>query len=458
MKWITRDRYFYKTVFTLAIPISLQGLITFLVGFADNVMIGQLYDEAVSGVYIGGQIQFLLQQLVVGLGSGMMILSTQYWGKGEMEPIRRLLGLVLRIAGFCAAAITAVSFFLPRQVLSFFSSDPGTLSEGAAYLQILCWSFLFYAVAQILVFSMRSVEQVRIGVVASAIALVVNILLNSLLIFGLWGFPALGVRGAAIATLIARMVECTVLIVYVFRVDRRLQMRLGDVFRSSAGMLRQYLRYGLPVAAGDLVWAVNILCQTAILGSYSAPGVATESVTAAASITNNINNLIYVWLNGLWGGVSILIGKTIGEGRRDRVREYARTCQIIFIGIGLLSGALVFGCRGFFISLYQGVSAGTRAVANQFLSVLSVTIIGSCYEACCLGSLVKAGGDTSFVFKNDTIFVFLVVLPSAIIASRLGAPVWVVFLCLKSDQLLKCIVAAVKVNRFRWIRDLAVGG
>jgi Na+-driven multidrug efflux pump len=156
--------------------------------------------------------------------------------------------------------------------------------------------------------------------------------------------------------------------------------------------------------------------------------------------------------------VSIVIGKTIGQGRRETVKEYARTVQLLFIGVGILSGTLIFSCKDLFLSLYGGISPEASAAARLLISVLSVTIVGTCYEACCLGSLVKAGGDTSFVFKNDTLFVFCVVLPSAFLASRLGAPIWAVYLCLKSDQILKCFVAAVKVNRFRWIRELTGEG
>ncbi len=448
MKWVTKDRSFYKTILSLALPISLQNLVTFLVTFADNVMVGTLGDNAVSGIYLGGQIQFLLQQLVTGMGSALLILTAQYWGKKEPAAIRRLVGLAVRLGGSAALFLSLFSGLFPRQLLRLFTNEEGALSEGTAYLRILCISFLFFTVSQILVYAMRSVEAARIGAYVSGVTLILNVSLNWVLIFGKCGIPALGVRGAALATLIARMVECMIMLFYVFKKDRRLNMRLRELFAPAQGMLRHYLRYGLPVIAGDLVWAVNILCQGAILGHYTA------DVIAAASITNTLNNLIYVWLNGLWGGVSIVVGKTIGAGRLETVKEYARTCQLLFLGVGLLSGGLIFGFKGLFLSLYQGVSPGARAVAKQLMSVLSVTIIGTCYEACCLGALVKAGGDTAFVFKNDSLFVFLVVLPSAVIASRFGCPVWFVFLCLKSDQLLKCMVAAVKVNRFGWIRQL----
>ena len=449
MTWITKDKPFYKNVFTLAIPISLQHLITFLVGFADNVMVGRLGDDAVSGVYLGGQVQFLLQQLVVGLGSALLILTAQYWGKGDTTPIRRLIGLVLRIGAVAAILMSLAAGLFPEQILSLFSDEAGALREGVAYLRIQSLSYLFFAMSQILIYAMRSVETTRVGMMASLVTLVFNVALNEILIFGRLGLPAMGVRGAAMATLIARIMECASVAVYVFLIDKKLRMRLREIFAPAGKLVGHYLRYGLPVIAGDLVWAVNLMCQGAIVGHFTA------DVITAVSVTNTMNSLIYVWLNGLWGGVSIVIGKTIGAGKREKVKEYARTVQLMFLGVGIVSGCLVFFGKELFLLMYQGISADATATARLLMTVLSCTIVGTCYQACCLGSLVKAGGDTSFVFKNDTIFVFLVVLPSAIIASRLGAPIWVVFLCLKIDQLLKCIVAVIKVNRFRWIRELA---
>jgi len=448
MTWITKDRHFYKNVFTLAIPISLQHLITFLVGFADNVMVGRLGDDAVSGVYLGGQLQFLLQQLVVGLGSALLILTAQYWGKGDTTPIRRLIGLVLRIGAVAAILMSLATGLFPEQILSLFSDEAGAIREGVVYLRIQSLSYLFFAVSQILIYAMRSVETTRVGMMASLVTLVFNVVLNEILIFGHLGLPAMGVRGAAMATLIARIMECAAVTVYVFLIDKKLQMRLREIFAPAGKLVGHYLRYGLPVIAGDLVWAVNLMCQGAIVGHFTA------DVITAVSVTNTMQNLVYVWLNGLWGGVSIVIGKTIGAGKREKVKEYARTVQLMFLGVGIVSGCLVFFGKELFLLMYRGISVEATATARLLMTVMSCTIVGTCYQACCLGSLVKAGGDTSFVFKNDTIFVFLVVLPSAIIASRLGAPIWVVYLCLKIDQILKCIVAAIKVNRFRWIREL----
>ena len=153
------------------------------------------------------------------------------------------------------------------------------------------------------------------------------------------------------------------------------------------------------------------------------------------------------------GAVGIIIGKTIGEGKLDKIKEYAYTTQIIFLGVGLITGGVLQLIKGPFISLYR-ISDAAIAVASTLINVLSVTIIGTCYQAACLFGLVKSGGDVSFVFKNDCIFVFLVVIPSALIATWLNAAPFIVFLCLKSDQILKCFVAVVKINRFNWVKKL----
>ena len=193
------------------------------------------------------------------------------------------------------------------------------------------------------------------------------------------------------------------------------------------------------------------MSNSAIMGRQNA-----EGVVAGLSIANTMHNLAYVVMNGMAGAVGIITGKTIGEGKESLMREYARTVQVLFLCLGLITGLSVFLLKKPFISMYA-VSGAAQAQANSLINVISVTLIGTCYQAACLFGLVKSGGDTAFVFKNDTIFVFLVVLPSAIAATAIGAPAWVVFACLKCDQILKCFVALVKINRFDWMKNLTKG-
>ena len=447
MAVFTKDRSFYKTLFALAVPISLQNLITFAVNFADNLMIGSLGDDAISGVYVGNQLQTVVQMFVAGIEGAILILAAQYWGKRDSSSIRKVVSVGMKFALGVGLLATLSAVLFPEWIIRAFTQEPGVIREGAAYVQIVGFTYLFFSVSQVMIAAMRSVETAKIGLYISCMALVVNVVLNYVLIFGHLGFPAMGVRGAAIATLISRILEMCVSTGYVFFVDKKLRFTVWDLLHTDRQLLWDFIRYGLPIIGGQVVWAVNSLANTKILGCYSA------GVIAATSITGMLHNLVYVWMNGMSSAVGIITGKTVGAGLYDKMKEYAKTVQVIFLIVGLVSGAAVFLARDGFISLYNA-SPEAQEYSRQFINVISVTIIGTCYQAACLFGLVKSGGDISFVFKNDTIFVFLVVLPSSLLAMWLGAPPWVVFACLKCDQIFKCFVALVKINRYNWMKNL----
>lgn len=445
---LTRDKSFYRSLLLLALPIALQNLVTFSVNLADSVMVGSLGDTAVAGMYMGNQIQTLLQVFSGGIEGAILILAAQYWGKRDAASIRRIVAIGVRFSVIVGAVLTVLCAAWPVQIIGLFTQDADTISTGAAYLRIVCFSYLFFCITQSLIAAMRSVEVARIGLTVSLWSLVVNVALNYVLIYGKLGFPAMGVEGAALATVIARMVETAVIAGYVFRKDKKLQLKIADLRVLDRLLLRDFVKYGLPIIAGQLVWSVNMLANSAIMGHQSAAGVVT-----AVSIANTLHSLAYVVMNGMSGAVGIITGKTIGAGLESKMREYAKTVQLLFLALGLLTGLYVYLLRDPFISLYA-VSEAAVLEAQKYINVISVTLIGTCYQAACLFGLVKSGGDISFVFKNDFIFVFLVVLPSAVIATALHAPAWVVFACLKCDQILKCFVAVVKINRFNWMKNL----
>lgn len=448
MAVFTREKAFYKDLIMLAIPIALQGMITFAVNLADNLMIGSLGDNAVSGVYVGNQMQTVLQMFVAGIEGAILILAAQYWGKEDTSSIRKVVSIGIKMALGVGLIATLAAVLFPAQIIRLFTAEDGVIREGAAYLQIVGFTYLFFCVSQVLIASMRSVETAKIGLYISLLTLVVNVSLNYVLIFGKLGFPAMGVRGAAVATLISRVLEMLAGVVYVFFIDKKLRFGVQDLLRTDRQLLKDFIRYGLPIIGGQVVWSVNMLAQTRILGAYTA------GVMTANSVTGMLGNLVYVGMNGLSGAVGIITGKTVGAGKYEKMKEYAKTVQMIFLFVGLVSGLAVFLLRDTFIGWYPGISQEAQGFSRMFINVLSVTTVGTCYQAACLFGLVKSGGDISFVFKNDTIFVFLVVLPSALIAQYLGAAPWVVFACLKCDQILKCFVAVVKINRFNWMKNL----
>ncbi len=448
MRILTRDRDYYHSLVRLAAPIALQGLITFLVTFADQLMVNALGDAAVSGVYMGNQIQTLLQMLMSGVGNTIVIISAQYWGKQDIHRMQLITATGLRVALYCGLVFTLVGLLVPTPVIRLFTDDAAVIREGAAYLRLVSLSYVFFCITQTLIASMRSVEVTRMGMWVSLASLMVNISLNYVLIFGKLGLPAMGVRGAALATVFSRMTETGVIGAYVLIKDKRLQFRLPHLTQRDAALTHDFFRYGLPLVAGEVVWSINMMCNAKIMGGYGA------AVIAAVSVANTLNSLAYIAITGMASAVGIITGKTVGSGKVELMKEYARTTQVLFLGLGILTGGLLYLFGKGFVGLFTGLSSEAAAHALTLARVLAVTAVGTCYQMPCLFGLVKSGGDISFVFRNDSIFVFLVVLPSAFLAAWLGAPAWVTFACLKSDQILKCFVAVVKVNRFDWMKKL----
>ena len=442
------DKYFYNTYFKLFGTVALQNIIVYTVNLADSVMLGSYSEVAMSGVSLANQIQFLLQMCAGGTGSGLTVLAGQYWGKKELTPIKK----IFSAAFFTGLAITLILFLAvlitPSGVLGILSDESDIVAAGTDYIKIMVHSYFIFMITQILTALMRSVENVSVGFYSSILALVVNIGLNYCLIGGNLGFPEMGVQGAAIATLCARAVELVYVGFYVFVYDKKLGVRLRDILSLDKNFLRDYLKTGLPVVGSSSSWGIAMSVQTAIIGRLGAAAI------GANAIASPVFGVVSVLYSSSSNASSVLIAKTVGEDDSERVKKYARRLQKIFIATGLVSSALLMLLKNPILSFYN-VSGDTLALAEVFINILAVTVIGSSYEAPCLCGIVAGGGDTKFVLKNDIIFMWLLVLPcSAMSAFLFKWPVAVTFFILKADQIAKCFVAVFKVNRFRWIKKL----
>ena len=314
MRWITKDRSYYHSLVTLAIPVALQSLITFLVSFADNLMVNSLGDAAVSGVYMGSQIQTFIQMFTSGVGGAILIIAAQYWGKHEQQPIRTIIAIGLRISLVVGIVFTCIGLVIPEQIIRFFTKDASVIAEGTTYLRWVCLSFVFFCITQALISAMRSVEVTRIGLFVSLASLVVNIALNYILIFGKLGFETMGVKGAAIATVFSRITETLVVAYYVFIYDKRLAFRFKHLLLKNRLLTKDFIRYGIPLVAGEVVWSVNMMCNSKILGGYG------ETVITAASVVNTLNTLAFITISGLASAVGIITGKTIGAGKTELMK------------------------------------------------------------------------------------------------------------------------------------------
>lgn len=447
--FMSRDKKFYKTLLTLTATIALQNIIVSGVGLADNIMLGGYSEHAISGVALANQVQFILQMLIMGLGEGIVILGSQYWGKREILPIKKIINIGVSIAIVMGLVFFAIAALFPHWALSLLTNEEVVIKEGVIYLRIVAWSYLFFCLTNTLLSGLKAVETVKIGLVISVVTFFVNVILNYILIYGKCGFPVMGTAGAAIATLISRVLETLIVLIYYVCVDRKLRYKLNEIFLFDKSLLRDFIRVGFPVVASNAVWGFAMSIQAAILGHMGAATI------AANAIASNIFSIISVASYGCSGASGVVIGKTIGEGASmEKIREYVRTMQIIFLLIGVVTGAILFSARDAVIALFSAAGE-TLTLARQFTAVLSVTVMGTSYQVACLTGIVRGGGDTRFVLYNDLIFQWLIVLPLSAMAAFWWnwSPV-AVFACLKCDQVLKCFVAVFKVNRYNWVKKL----
>ena len=447
-KRVTLERSFYKGFFAIYVALVLQNVVTLSVNLADNMMLGAYSEVSLSGVAAVNQIQFIYQQLMMALGDGLVIFCSQYWGKKMTGPMKRIAATAMQAALLvCVVLFTLVSLF-PHRVVGLFTTDEPIIAEGVRYLRTIRFTYLFFAVTQILLATLRSVEIVKIAFLLSIQTFFINCGINYVLIYGRFGAPELGVTGAAIGTLAARIVECIVLIFYISKKEKNLRIRFRDYLRFDRVLCLDYIKITAPMMVVQGLWGLNTAMQTVILGHM------TSAAIAANSVASTLFLLVKSIPVGAASTASILIGKKIGEGDLDMVKNYARVLQKMFVAIGIISGILLFFLRIPVLRLYD-LSKGTREMANTFLIILSVVCAFMSYQMPTNNGIIRGGGNAMFVVKMDIISIWLIVIPlSFVMAFVVKASPVVVVCCLNADQVFKCVPAFLEANYGKWIRKL----
>lgn len=444
----TEKATFYKSFFSLYIALVLQNVITLSVNLTDNVMLGAYSETALSGAAAVNQIQFVFQQLLNGLGDGVVIFCSQYWGKKQTETMKRISAVAMHAAITVSVLLFILVSLFPSEAVGIFTTDESIIQEGSKYLQVIRFTYLLFAVTQILLATLRSAEIVKIAFRLSVLTFFVNCGLNYLFIFGHFGMPELGIEGAAVGTLAARILEITILIIFIWKRENRLQIRFKDYWKLDKGLCRDYFRVAAPMVVTQGLWGVNMALQTVILGHMTAAAIAANS---AASTLFLLVKSISV---GASSSASVIIGKTVGGGDLALVKTYAKRLQKLFLGIGILSAGLLFFLRVPFLSLYD-LQPETMEMTNTFLLIFCVVVMGMSYQMPTNNGIIRGGGNAMFVVKMDLISIWLIVIPvSFFMAFVVEASSVVVFCCLNADQIFKCIPAFLKANYGNWIRRL----
>lgn len=451
MHCFIKDLRFYRTFFTLTVGLALQNLLTYSINLADNVMIGRYSQDAMSAVTICNQFQFLLQMLVVGVGEGVVVLGAQYWGKGNLKPIRDIIGAGMRFGLGIAFLMFLCALFIPETVLGLISNDPAVIEESVKYIRIVCFTYLIFTATNTLATSLRSVGIVKIGYVISFSTLCINIILNYCLIYGNLGFPALGIKGAATATLISRTVELLIVIYFLKYKERKLQITLHTLIHIDISYIHDYVKVSLPLLITQATWGLAQILQTAIIGNLDN----SSSVIAANSIAVLTFQIISVIGYGAASAGAMLTGKVVGKNDLIQLKKQTITFQVIFLVLGILTGLGIWWVKDFVLSFYPALNAEARSITLQFITVMAITSVGTCYQMAADVGIIRAGGSPSFSMINNAIFMWGIVLPASFLSAYVfGLPAAFVFFCLKSDQILKCPVIFVYVNSYKWIKNI----
>lgn len=437
---------FYKTFIKLSVFIVLQNVIVLSVNLLDNVMLARFSGQAMAGASIVNQIQFVYQQVLTALAEAVVMIGSQYWGAKKDKQNRDIVKCAL-IAGalVCVLSFASVSLF-DQPILSLFTRDEVILAQAGKYLKIIRISYVFSMISTILLGFLRSRELVQIGFWLSVAALCIKGLLNYMLIFGNFGIPSLGIEGAAFATLLVRLVECTMVVIYTFK---KIGLSPGQKLTAIApGFFKDYLKVLSPLFVMALIWSFSTALQTVILGNMS------STALSANAVSSNLFLMVKAAVTGsaLAGGV--MIGKVIGEGDTRVVKKMSKKLQIVFL-ITALAGALILYLIRIPVLEYYTLSPEIKAMANQFLILMSIIYMGMGYQMPTSEGIIKGGGSPSFILVMNIISIWGIVLPLSWYMAfvKKAAPI-VVLACLNADQIFKCVPVFIKTNYGHWMKKL----
>ena len=447
IKQFFSDRRFYSTMLKLAVPITIQQLVSSSTNLLDVLMIGQLGETAIAAMGLSNQIFFLLALFLFGISSGSAIFTAQYWGKGDLTNLRKVMGIGLTLAVAVALFYTLVALLIPKTVLSIYTKDQAVIELGSQYLQIVGFGYIFTAISLTFMSVLRSTQNVRLPMVITIIALSTNIFLNYCFILGNFGFPAMGVRGAAIGTLIARIFEFVLIIVFSYRRKTAAAAKLHEL-RYSFSFFLKVLKTSLPAAINEVFWSLGITTYYAVYAR-----IGTEAV-AAININATIENMSFVIFIGAANACAIMIGNQIGADEEKDAFDYGVRFLILSIIISIFMGLFVILLRPHILSLYniEPISYD-YAYRIQFIYAISLWIRAS--NLVLFIGILRSGGDTRYALMVEMASIWLIGVPSALIGGFvLHWPVYFVYALVLSEEIVKLAIVVPRFISRKWIHNL----
>lgn len=438
---------FSKKLVTLILPITFQQFMLALVSASDALMLGMLSQDALSAVSLAGQITFVENLFLAAMTIGLSMLASQYWGKQDLTSVEKIFGYVMKVTAGISFLFFAVSLAIPNLLMRIFTNEESLISGGAVYLRIVSLSYLLTGISQIYLCILKNSSKAITASIISSVSVVLNIFLNALFIFGLFGIPKLEIAGAALATVIAKLIEIVWCITVSLKKDS-IHLRLRYIIHSDKSLRTDFLKYTLPVLGNQIAWGVGFTMYSVIMGHLGTDAV------AANSLANIIKNLIVCFCVGLGSGGGIIVGNELGAGRLDTAKVYGRKLCHLAIIFGIISGLVMFMLTPIILKF-----ANLSSTANQYLKwmivMCSVYMVGKSVNTTTIGGIFCAGGDSKFGLICDSITMWCITVPIGFISAFvLKLPVLAVYLIINIDEVIKLPAVYKHYKKYLWVKDL----
>lgn len=438
---------FYKPVLRLTLPIVIQNLLSVAVSSADVMMLSQVGQSAVSSVSLASQYTQVLYMFLYGIGTGATTLCAQYWGKKDVRAIELIEGIALRFSLALSLLVTLLSLTVPELLMQLFTNDPELIALGTSYLRAVCFSYIFWSISEIYLACLRSVERVTISTALNALALGLNVALNAVFIFGLFGAPKLGVMGVGVATSISRGIQLLCCIA-VSSKSRDVHLRLSMIFRQNKVLFRDFLRLALPAVGNDLSWSVAFSMYSVILGHIS------SDMVAANSIVSVVRNFATVLCYAFASATTIWLGKKMGQDKIMESIKDSKRFMLLTVSTGALGGLVIFLISPFVLRS-ASLSAQALHYMKYMLMINTVYVVGTAVNSTLIAGVFRAGGDTRFGLICDTIDMWCYAVPLGFFSAFVLKlpPMWVYFL-ICTDEFVKWPVVLRHYRSNKWVHNI----
>lgn len=448
IKNMIKDKNFFSILFSVGIPIVIQNLISSSLNLLDIIMIGQLGELSIGAVGLGNQLFFIFILLLFGTNSGGSIFISQFWGKKDLKSIHKTVGVSLTISLIASIIFSILSIIFPKNILGLFSKDIELITLGTSYMKIIGWSYILTACTFTFALASRAVEDSMLPMIASIISLITNTILNFILIFGMFGFPTLGVKGAAIATTVSRIVEFSIVFGKILFTNHPLKSKLKDYFSYSKSFANKILKKSFPVILNELFWSIGV---SLYIAAYARAG--TEAY-ASVQIAQTIDKVFSVLSFGIGSAASVMIGNLLGKNQINKAILYSRYLNILTVFIGIILAILIVITAPILANFYN-VSDTVRTNAIYIMYVIAIYMVLRMSNTLQIIGTLRGGGDTTFTLIMELTSVYLVGVPMAFLSTTVWhLPIYICVALVSLEELTKAIIGFIRLLSNKWANNI----